>query len=423
MNSGMMMLQMMPQASQLMNTSKNQVRELSGKEGAFATILQGLTSEVASLQENQSLQLNEQTLEKLAKMLEDLLFILASGESGEEMEQQLGEWFKDFTEEFSFSSEQMEQLMNQLASGQAADQIGALLTDLYEVLVSESEEPDSLVNINQPVQGELPAQQQSLIGKLVQQLETILYRLSEHVRAQANQAESSTDHSVGKADTWRLLMTSNHVNQTEAGFINDLQRMVKENTAEKPAMNWAQVLSGKQTKSTMSITSESGGQVNILRHGSLNPLPTMTQSAPSSGQSQQMLQQIEQMVLSTRFSKPGGATQMTLQLKPTELGDMILKFMKIDGEMTVKITVMSQAAKELLEKNIHQLRHLFSPNQVVVERQVETTNESNPSAFKEKQEEKEEQQREQSREASQLNQNQEEEESIRFEDFLFAEEV
>lgn len=97
--------------------------------------------------------------------------------------------------------------------------------------------------------------------------------------------------------------------------------------------------------------------------------------------------------------------------------------MKIDGEMTVKITVMSQAAKELLEKNIHQLRHLFSPNQVVVERQVETTNESNPSAFKEKQEEKEEQQREQSREASQLNQNQEEEESIRFEDFLFAEEV
>src|SRR5699024_4075522 len=44
-------------------------------------------------------------------------------------------------------------------------------------------------------------------------------------------------------------------------------------------------------------------------------------------------------------------------------------FIEMNGEMTVKITVSSQATKKMLEANIHQLKNMFSPHQVVIEKQ------------------------------------------------------
>ena len=87
--------------------------------------------------------------------------------------------------------------------------------------------------------------------------------------------------------------------------------------------------------------------------------------------------------------------------------------------MTVKITVMSQVAKEMVDKNLHQLRHLFSPHQVVVERQMEATNETNLADFKEKQDQ-EEQSSKQQEKTRQLD---DEDGDVNFQDYLFAEEV
>jgi flagellar hook-length control protein FliK len=47
----------------------------------------------------------------------------------------------------------------------------------------------------------------------------------------------------------------------------------------------------------------------------------------------------------------------------------MVQLTKVDGEMLVKITATTQAAKEALESNVRQLRHMFSPQQVVIEKQ------------------------------------------------------
>ncbi len=83
-----------------------------------------------------------------------------------------------------------------------------------------------------------------------------------------------------------------------------------------------------------------------------------------------LIEQFQQVVKTSKFlSMPNGVNQMSIALRPENLGEMMVRLIEINGEMTVKIVVSSQAAKEMLESNINQLRHMFSPQQVVIERQ------------------------------------------------------
>ncbi|MEN1966872.1 flagellar hook-length control protein FliK [Lentibacillus sp. N15] len=85
---------------------------------------------------------------------------------------------------------------------------------------------------------------------------------------------------------------------------------------------------------------------------------------------QQLINQLQKVMKSSRFlTLPNGNSQLTISLKPDNLGDIQLKVIQMDGEMTVRIIVATQAAKDMLESNLHQLKHMFSPQQVVIEKQ------------------------------------------------------
>lgn len=85
---------------------------------------------------------------------------------------------------------------------------------------------------------------------------------------------------------------------------------------------------------------------------------------------QQVIEQFEKIMNSSRFlSQPNGRMQLSIMLRPDHLGEMRINFTQINGEMIVKIAVHSGATRDLLERNLQQLRHVFSPHQVVIERQ------------------------------------------------------
>ncbi|MBU5267796.1 flagellar hook-length control protein FliK [Virgibacillus proomii] len=85
---------------------------------------------------------------------------------------------------------------------------------------------------------------------------------------------------------------------------------------------------------------------------------------------QELIQQFQRIMKTSRFMKmPNGVNQLRITLRPQHLGDLLVRFTELNGEMTVRILVQSQAAKDLLESNIHKLRNMFSPQQVVIERQ------------------------------------------------------
>lgn len=84
--------------------------------------------------------------------------------------------------------------------------------------------------------------------------------------------------------------------------------------------------------------------------------------------SEEVLNKFTNIIRESRFLTNNNMSQLSITLRPENLGNMIVRFTQIDGEMAVKIIVSSQAAKTMLESNIHQLKHMFSPHQVIIER-------------------------------------------------------
>ncbi|GAA0298754.1 flagellar hook-length control protein FliK [Gracilibacillus halotolerans] len=84
----------------------------------------------------------------------------------------------------------------------------------------------------------------------------------------------------------------------------------------------------------------------------------------------QLVNELRQILIDSKFlSLRNGMNQLSIRLNPEHLGEMVVRLTEVNGEMTVRMIVQSQAAKELLDRNMHQLKHLFSPHQVAVEKQ------------------------------------------------------
>ncbi|MBM7552747.1 flagellar hook-length control protein FliK [Thalassobacillus pellis] len=83
----------------------------------------------------------------------------------------------------------------------------------------------------------------------------------------------------------------------------------------------------------------------------------------------QLLTEMEKVIKTSNFQlQKNGTMEIQMKLKPAHLGEMLVKMTSVNGEMAVKIIVTAQASKEMLEGNLHQLRHMFSPQQVLIEK-------------------------------------------------------
>ncbi|MBR7552891.1 flagellar hook-length control protein FliK [Allobacillus sp. GCM10007491] len=411
MNSAMM-LQAMPQVNQLMGRATGKSL-LSNKEGDFAKLLQGIAGKV-TVEEGMELS-EEGSMAELETMLKKLLGLLSSDE---ELESELSDWLQTFTDSMNISEEDLDGLLEG-SSVSSIDQVGLVLTELYRSLTSHSQ---ASIESAKGLEALLPQSSSGMNG-LKNLMENVLFQLVQQRNQQLQSTEQSNQQTRVTSNVWQQLISGEQVNQTQTttDFAKELMRLSSNTDSDKPVMNWAHAITGKLSKPAAHMPLDPVEQLgNLMRNVNSNSAQLVKQSLPLQGNSQQMMNQIEQMILSTRFAKPGGTTQLTVQLNPMELGEMILRFVKQDGEMTVKITVMSQMAKEMVDKNLHQLRHLFSPHQVVVERQIDVPNETNLANFKEKQEEQEEQSSKQQENARQLD---EEDGDVTFQDYLFAEEV
>ncbi len=86
-------------------------------------------------------------------------------------------------------------------------------------------------------------------------------------------------------------------------------------------------------------------------------------------QNEQMMQQFQQIVNQSALGKNQFLKQLSITIQPEQLGEMTIRLVQIEGEMIAKITVTSQATKSALESNLHQLKNMFAPHQVMIEKQ------------------------------------------------------
>src|SRR5690625_3152373 len=149
-----------------------------------------------------------------------------------------------------------------------------------------------------------------------------------------------------------------------------------------------------------------------------------SQTYSSQNADQQLMEQFQRVIKESRFSAPSnGASQLSLTLRPDNLGEMMVRLTHVNGEMTVKIIVSSEATKEMLQSNIHQLKNMFSPQQVIIEKQELNAQQSQEANEAQQEQPMEEQEQNQQDQSKQDEKSSEDDFETRFHELLMNEKV
>nr|WP_281422274.1 flagellar hook-length control protein FliK [Sporosarcina aquimarina] len=68
------------------------------------------------------------------------------------------------------------------------------------------------------------------------------------------------------------------------------------------------------------------------------------------------------------FGQTGGTNRLMVKLYPEHLGQVRIELLEINGVMTARILASTAMAREMLDSQIHQLRHAFNQQNLQVER-------------------------------------------------------
>ncbi|SDB88671.1 Flagellar hook-length control protein FliK [Pelagirhabdus alkalitolerans] len=129
-------------------------------------------------------------------------------------------------------------------------------------------------------------------------------------------------------------------------------------SAEENSQSFGQLFNQQQTHAPLE-------QLSVHLSGNTESVDSMAE---------ELLAKFEQAMAQSKLSfGKTGSNQLMLRLTPESLGNVLVEMTEIDGEMMVKLTASSQLAKEALEANMKELRHMFSPHNVTVEKQEPET--------------------------------------------------
>lgn len=139
---------------------------------------------------------------------------------------------------------------------------------------------------------------------------------------------------------------------------------------------------------------------------------------------QQLMDQFQRVIKESRFSvMPHGQSQISITLRPDNLGEMVVRLTQVNGEMTVKIIVTSEATKEMLQSNVHQLKNMFSPQQVFIEKQELNTQQNQEANEPQQEQSMKEQEQNQQDQSKQDDKPSEDDFETRFHELLMNEKV
>ncbi|MGP4075608.1 flagellar hook-length control protein FliK [Halobacillus sp. K22] len=246
------------------------------------------------------------------------------------------------------------------------------------------------------------------------------------------QSISELSYQVPK-EKWTSMLNklSEQGTEFENKLFKDLWQMYRNRQTVPPGYQHLSPINGKEFGKWISQYIEKHQDNRGISAPSLQTMPMskveqhfiqLYQNQSSSAFPNQLIKEMERILQSSRWftSKPV-SMEMQLKLKPQNLGEMTIKLAQINGELTVKIVASSQVAKDMLESNMSQLRHMFSPQQVVIEKNEGLTDQQSFQSFKEEDGHEEQQEKQ----STQMNSESEEqsEEEVSFYEILMNEKV
>jgi len=309
---------------------------------------------------------------------------------------------------------------------------------------------------------QLTKQQKNQLQDIAQKLQTTFERMAHIDKQQSSEITKLEKQMFELAKKWLHLEKEANVSSKERPQL--LQALKEQGISQKGSQVWDKVLTNLQKRQTFSNMNQYGTDAKVTYKefskwmqnawqnvtstsqtkqdiSTQQPFSVSLDSMPMSKQEQyvikmnssqqdantqkQLIDQFQKVMNKSRFLSNVNGQQLSIKLKPGNLGDMMVKMTQQNGEMMVRIMVTSQTTKEMLEGNLQQLRHMFSPNQVVVEKQdLNVNSQANMQFQKEQDESPEEQQDPQStNQEHEQGQADEESESLDFHELLMNEKV
>lgn len=108
-----------------------------------------------------------------------------------------------------------------------------------------------------------------------------------------------------------------------------------------------------------------GGSVNRIQQYVLN----VQQPTGSPVSEEQILNQLKHIMKQSKFSTTAnGTNQLMIRLNPAHLGSLTIKLSESNGEMMARIIASTATAKDIIESNLNALRHVFTNQNITVEK-------------------------------------------------------
>jgi flagellar hook-length control protein FliK len=175
------------------------------------------------------------------------------------------------------------------------------------------------------------------------------------VKQQPSNASASMQHAVGKqtvTETAKAIQSI--VESSNRAGKSSLGNVVNQQQEESIPLDSKQVSNFQMSK-----------QEQLVFH--LKQADQVPQQA-----GKELVEKIEQAVkFSGILSDRNGLKELSIQLRPGNLGDLQVKLHRENGEITVQIIAASKQAKDMLDSNISSLKHMFSPHQVSILERVD----------------------------------------------------
>ncbi|QHE52194.1 flagellar hook-length control protein FliK [Pontibacillus sp. HMF3514] len=450
--------------------------KLKGLFSSLKQLLQSLPKDVLKLEESMLTSLKQSGLwEKLSQDLKESMKQLFNGETNINELIQKESDLKDSQNMlalFAWVQTSNLQETNNLQTQQLSSQVKELIQSM-DLSAKKENQPvhgwkqaiifTQETNSSSTTEGvQLTDQQKNQLREMAMKLQTTFEKMAQLSKQQSSEITKLEKQMFELAKQWLQLEKQSNVSAKDRPQL--LQALKEQGVSQKGSHVWDKVLTNLQKRQTfssmnqygtdakvtykefskwmqnawknMNATSQSKQDVSSQQSvtASLDTMPMskqeqyvikMNTNQQEANTHKQLIDQFQKVMNRSRFLSNQNGQQLSIKLKPGNLGEMMVRMTQQNGEMMVKIMVTSQTTKEMLEGNLQQLRHMFSPNQVVVEKQDLNVNSQQNMHFQKEQDEYSEEQHDpqSTNEENEHEQHDEESESLDFHELLMNEKV
>lgn len=280
------------------------------------------------------------------------------------MPPQIQQLLKDFIQ----SGQSFEYLLAQTEAG-SKEQIGLLLLSLYQIekkgQVPDDKKQLEFMNLLQRQINEVFNVQ--LPEKEVQNASILLSKLNEVLgkKITTDSVDSILPNKLELRQAVQRVLYSPASNE-DTGNQDAAKKEVSGTTSNVIDVKMTQAIGNEDVFDQLVASSlKDGGSVNRIQQYVLNVGQTTGSTLPED----HIMEQLQNIMKQSKFSTTtNGTNQLIIKLNPAHLGTLTIKLIESNGEMIARIIASSKTAKEVIETNLNSLKHVFTTQNINVEK-------------------------------------------------------